>query len=161
MDKSFCASKALANSTKLTAQVTTCSTRQSSEAPPRHHKRTITVDTTPCVSFVKASDRRLTPGDTSTDRSFNSGDGFQLPSIGKGSPFKGFLDISIVTQKLRKQMHSQDGTNGISGAPFEFGAGGRRSHNKAIKANGELSTAPDGSKIQPKGTRFQSQDRQV
>ena len=44
-----------------------------------------------------------------TDRSFNSGgEGgvFQLPKIGQKSPFKGFLDISIVTQKLRKNMHS-------------------------------------------------------
>jgi hypothetical protein len=39
------------------------------------------------------------------------GEGFLLPSItqgGKQSPFKGFLDISIVTQKLRKAIHSQD-----------------------------------------------------
>lgn len=40
-------------------------------------------------------------------------EGFLLPSIKNGSkqsPFKGFLDISIVTQKLRKNMHSQDGS---------------------------------------------------
>jgi len=56
------------------------------------------------------------------DKSFNSGEGgFQLPTIGKGSPFKGFLDISIVTQKLRKNMHSQDGAV-ASGNPFEFGS---------------------------------------
>ena len=46
-----------------------------------------------------------------------SGDPFDGPSVlppinsgNKGSPFKGFLDISIVTQKLRKNMKSQDGT---------------------------------------------------
>lgn len=39
-------------------------------------------------------------------------DAFQLPNIGsslaaKGSPnFKGFLDISIVWQKARKNLHS-------------------------------------------------------
>ena len=64
-----------------------------------------------------------------TDKSFNSGadGGFQLPNIGKNSPFKGFLDISIVTQKLRKNIHSQDGTVTSGLAPFEFGApGGKR-----------------------------------
>ena len=38
---------------------------------------------------------------------------YQLPPINaghKGSPFKGFLDISIVTQKMRRDMKSQDGT---------------------------------------------------
>ena len=76
-----------------------------------------------------------------TDKSFNSGadGGFQLPNIGKNSPFKGFLDISIVTQKLRKNMHSQDGTMTSGLAPFEFGApGGRRGDKqKAIKASAE------------------------
>jgi hypothetical protein len=35
--------------------------------------------------------------------------GFVLPAINqgsKGSPFRGFKDISIVTQKIRKDMHS-------------------------------------------------------
>ena len=48
------------------------------------------------------------------DKSVDAGDeAFQLPAINsghKGSPFKGFLDISIVHQKLRKNMKSQDGT---------------------------------------------------
>ena len=36
--------------------------------------------------------------------------------MGKKSPFKGFLDISIVTQKLRKSMKSQDSS--IQGLDF-------------------------------------------
>ena len=48
------------------------------------------------------------------DKSVDAGDeAFQLPAINsghKGSPFNGFLDISIVHQKLRKNMKSQDGT---------------------------------------------------
>lgn len=54
-----------------------------------------------------------------------SGDGgvFQLPEIGKKSPFKGFLDISIVTQKLRKNMRSQDGSMGNGLSQFEFQGG--------------------------------------
>ena len=63
----------------------------------------------------------------SADKSLGSGEGFMLPSIkdgarrspfqgvsskgGKGSPFKGFLDTSLVTQKIRKNLMSQDGTN--------------------------------------------------
>ena len=48
-----------------------------------------------------------------------------LPSIkagSKGSPFKGFLDISLVTQKIRKNLHSQDGKNHdlARDALFEF-----------------------------------------
>lgn len=79
-----------------------------------------------------------------TDRSYNSGEGgFNLPQIGKNSPFKGFLDISIVTQKLRKNMHSQDGTVATGLAPFEFGhpgaAGGRRAgKSKPVKATAEI-----------------------
>lgn len=47
-------------------------------------------------------------------KSMHTGDegfpGFVLPAINhqnsKGSPFRGFKDISIVTQKIRKDMHS-------------------------------------------------------
>lgn len=102
------------------------------------------------------------------DKSFTSGGpgegAFQLPSIGKGSPFKGFLDISIVTQKMRKNMHSQDGTATGGHAPFEFGAalpGGRRGYSKPTKADATILEKADGSKIEPKKTRFQSKDRQV
>ena len=108
------------------------------------------------------------------DKSYNSGpnnDGvFQLPAIGKGSPFKGFLDISIVTQKLRKNMHSQDGSTVASGlAPFEFGGApkGRRGGSKPIKATAEAvgggsdGEEPNSAVVKPKGTRFQAKDRQV
>ena len=65
-------------------------------------------------------------------------------------------------------MHSQDGTVASGHAPFEFGTakGGTRKSNQPIKA-GELAEMParggssDASKIKPKGTRFQSKDRQV
>lgn len=44
----------------------------------------------------------------------HAGSAFQLPQIGhnaKASPFKGFLDISIVTQKLRKNLASEGRRN--------------------------------------------------
>ena len=54
-------------------------------------------------------------------------------------------------------------------APFEFGSAGnqrtgRRGGSKPVKAAGELMTsasAVDPGKVQPKGTRFQSKDKQV
>ena len=109
------------------------------------------------------------------DKSYNSGpnnnDGvFQLPSIGKASPFKGFLDISIVTQKLRKNMRSQDGSTVAGGlAPFEFGGAqrGRRGGSKPIKATAEAAGGgsdgeqPNSAVVKSKGTRFQAKDRQV
>lgn len=108
------------------------------------------------------------------DKSYNSGPNnegvFQLPSIGKGSPFKGFLDISIVTQKLRKNMHSQDGSTVASGlAPFEFGGAqkGRRGGSKPVKATAEAAGGgsdgeqPNSAVVKTKGTRFQAKDRQV
>jgi hypothetical protein len=45
---------------------------------------------------------------------------FKLPSIiecknkGSTSPFKGFLDVSIVTQKLRKSIPSPDAHNAFT-----------------------------------------------
>mmetsp|Transcript_35468 Transcript_35468/g.43396 ORF Transcript_35468/g.43396 Transcript_35468/m.43396 type:complete len:103 (-) Transcript_35468:3653-3961(-) len=70
-------------------------------------------------------------------------------------------------------MHSQDG-NTVSGgaANFDFGsaAGNRRAGSKSrpIKASMDVSTAAgtgdeggSARKVQPKGTRFQSKDRQV
>ena len=46
------------------------------------------------------------------DKSVMDGDAFMLPSIlgcaknGSTQPFQGFLDVSIVNQKLRKALHS-------------------------------------------------------
>jgi len=54
----------------------------------------------------------------SMTKSVADGDAFKLPSIlqcsnkGNTSPFKGFLDVSIVNQKLRKTLNSQDGRCG-------------------------------------------------
>lgn len=90
----------------------------------------------------------------------------QLPNIGAGgmqTPFKGFLDISCVFQKMRKDLRSQDAQS----PPFGFGDGntkhGRRGGSKPIKpsADAMAPTAAAILKIQPKGTRFQSKDRQV
>ena len=61
-------------------------------------------------------------------------------------------------------MHSQDGTATGGHAPFEFGAalpGGRRGYSKPTKADPTVLEKADGSKIEPKKTRFQSKDRQV
>ena len=101
------------------------------------------------------------------DVSMASGDGvFALPEIGKKSPFKGFLDISIVTQKLRKSRRSQDGgTPDNAVTSFEFGGKAsaspmrsRRlsSSKKPVKATAEAlpPTAEALAKVQPKGTRF-------
>jgi hypothetical protein len=87
-----------------------------------------------------------------------------LPSIkagGKGSPFKGFLDISLVTQKIRKGLQSQDGkANDLAKeALFEFASSRGRSKVGRSTAGGlePIKTGDDKidtSKIQPKGTRF-------
>ena len=75
-----------------------------------------------------------------------------LPSIthnAKGSsPFKGFLDISIVTQKLRKQMHSQEGSSRKQNN-FEFATG-------AVPNGNEVSVQEA-----VRGTRFKHLDKQV
>ena len=87
----------------------------------------------------------------------------------KGSPFKGFLDTSIVTQKIRKNLQSQDGVVGAlaTGALFEMASHRGRS-NKATKSiAGGLEPIITGdpkidkNKVEPKKTRFASQDRQV
>ena len=57
-------------------------------------------------------------------------------------------------------MHSQDGTV-ANGAAFEFGPGGRKAgRSKPVKAS-EGALVPAKAKVQPKGTRFASSDRQV
>ena len=67
--------------------------------------------------------------------------GFQLPNINtpasKQSPFKGFLDISIVTQKLRKEIRTSGGE-----FPENFQLNteraGRNNHNKGTKTQDNL-----------------------
>lgn len=60
----------------------------------------------------------------------HAGSAFQLPQIenAKTSPFKGFLDISIVTQKLRKNLASE----------------GRRNNSAAVKGGTEAPTTGRG-----------------
>jgi hypothetical protein len=76
------------------------------------------------------------------------GDGFVLPNINtpasKQSPFKGFLDVSLVTQKLKKAMQNENSV--------EFPTD-RSNRKQGITDNLEL--------IQPKYTRFKSTDKQV
>ena len=84
---------------------------------------------------------------------------FQLPAINsghKGSPFKGFLDISIVHQKLRKNMKSQDGT---MDAELLFDFQGRHGHKRGKSKPIVADTKNDMTKVQPKGTRFAGQDK--
>lgn len=111
--------------------------------------------------------------------SLDSDSGFQLPSIRSidkknKSPFKGFLDISIVHQKLRKSMQIKDGSMSAvaSGAAnFDFGSAIETTEKKKgksklqpVRASLNLDTSrniveEDGNnmeKIQPKGTRFAS-----
>lgn len=86
-----------------------------------------------------------------------------LPSVG----FKGFLDISVVTQKMRKHMHSQDGHGSPTNFDFaspKVGPGTRRANSKMrpIKASMDLSAAAAAAQDGPatekrpanKGTRF-------
>ena len=87
----------------------------------------------------------------------------------KGSPFKGFLATSLVTQKLRKNLLSQDGTScPVTGDDLIQLATTRGRSNKATKSmidglepivTGDPKLDP--SKVQPKKTRFASVDRQV
>ena len=90
-----------------------------------------------------------------SDRSAGgASENFALPAINsgaKGSPFKGFLDISLVTKNLLK---SQDEN-------FEFTKGGHKrggskgdGKRKAIKATDDIDI--NSIKIKPKGTRFAS-----
>ena len=87
----------------------------------------------------------------------DDGTGFMLPAINKGtkgSPFRGFKDISIVTQKLRKDMHSQDGTQLFNRNSFEFGS---EQHQRRKDAS--LATADGLNPATNKATRFASKDR--
>ena len=86
---------------------------------------------------------------------------------GKGSPnFKGFLDTSLVTQKLRKNLQSQDGAAAVAnGALFEIGSH-RGKSSKVAKSTVDglepiitTDARLDKSKVEPKKTRFASQDR--
>ena len=100
------------------------------------------------------------------DKSVTSADGFQLPTIGKPTDFKGFLDTSIVFQKLRKQMQSQGGAHMTYEQEFDMGsatatAGGRRTggfvkRGGPVKAIGDVNAndEEEKKKVQPKGTRF-------
>jgi hypothetical protein len=86
--------------------------------------------------------------------------GFILPSIkmgNKGSPFRGFKDLSIVTQKLRKDMHSQDGVAAMGRASFEFGSEQRQRRKDNVLVGGDLTVAQS-TRNQNK-TRFASKDR--
>lgn len=71
-------------------------------------------------------------------------------------------------------MHSQGGDNLATGANFEFGSatataggyrpGGKPNKGGPLKAIGGIKQSAirdDVSKVQPKGTRFQSKDKQV
>jgi hypothetical protein len=75
------------------------------------------VDPTRYESMSK-SQRKLSNVFLFVAKSVADGDAFKLPSIlqcsnkGNTSPFKGFLDVSIVNQKLRKTLNSQDGRMG-------------------------------------------------
>ena len=80
--------------------------------------------------------------------------GFILPSINtpasKQSPFKGFLDISILTQKLRKEIRTSGGE-----FPEHFQLQTDRAHKRGTVTSDNLEL------IQPKNTRFKSTDKQV
>ena len=85
--------------------------------------------------------------------------GFQLPSINtaasKQSPFKGFLDISIVTQKLRKAMIN-------SSEDFHIEPTSARSISNRKRQLEPMQSPRDNlDLIQPKNTRFKSIDKQV
>ena len=112
------------------------------------------------------------------DKSYqSSGDNsvLALPAINNNkSPFKGFLDISIVTQKLKKSIASEDFRNDMGNglSSFEFGAPSttrklKRSNSRAVKAS-PMSPRQDvpqqrhsETAIKPiaKGTRFASEDK--
>lgn len=87
-----------------------------------------------------------------------------LPNINqnmsKQSPFKGFLDISIVQQKLRKAMKSSDGHH--RGMTYDVPVGGHGSNRHTQNQTKlEQSDTHNMQLVQPKGTRFKSQDKQV
>lgn len=81
-----------------------------------------------------------------------------MPQINKGakSPFKGFMDTSIITQKLRKEMHSQDGANVFNRSMKEFG-----SEDYQRRKDNVVLTEGQGAPLKTKATRFASKDRQV
>ena len=68
-------------------------------------------------------------------------------SNGMQSPFKSFLDISIVQQKLRKALKSQEGRR-----PFMSYEVAQRMQEPTTEDASTLET-------QAKGTRFQAQDK--
>jgi hypothetical protein len=87
---------------------------------------------------------------------------FKLPSIiecknkGSTSPFKGFLDTSIVTQKLRKSIPSPDAHNAFTPGEHsknkDLFASMKKSLDTTTIAKPELMTAV-------KGTRFKETDK--
>ena len=87
-------------------------------------------------------------------------DCIQLPDINaresKQSPFKGFLDISIVQQKLRKEMKT---STDMYRMHHEVAGGAKPRQNQS--ALDMYDTTQNIEVVNPKGTRFRSTDKQV